>query len=214
MTARLLAAVLLTASLSLPIRAADEEPAKKPARNEALRAQITEDAKKQAAATPAPTTPPAAAASAKTPTPAKTGAAPEKEKPKDAGAAPAKSAEQAPPPEPATVLPKMEVNRSKLHPLARELYEKEREVAREKQLTKPTELDKALNNPKLSLPIFGGQSTSSRASIASERTALLEAEADLIEEIGRARTKEQKEELRKQLDELKKVRRDLEHAIR
>jgi hypothetical protein len=214
MTARLLAAVLLTASLSLPIRAADEEPAKKPARNEALRAQITEDAKKQAAAPPAPTTPPAAAASAKTPTPAKTGAAPEKEKPKDAGAAPAKSAEQAPPPEPATVLPKMEVNRSKLHPLARELYEKEREVAREKQLTKPTELDKALNNPKLSLPIFGGQSTSSRASIASERTALLEAEADLIEEIGRARTKEQKEELRKQLDELKKVRRDLEHAIR
>jgi hypothetical protein len=214
MTARLLAAVLLTASLSLPIRAADEEPAKKPARNEALRAQITEDAKKQAAATPAPTTPPAAAASAKTPTPAKTGTGPEKEKPKDAGAAPAKSAEQAPPPEPATVLPKMEVNRSKLHPLARELYEKEREVAREKQLTKPTELDKALNNPKLSLPIFGGQSTSSRASIASERTALLEAEADLIEEIGRARTKEQKEELRKQLDELKKVRRDLEHAIR
>jgi hypothetical protein len=48
----------------------------------------------------------------------------------------------------------------------------------------------------------------------AERTALLEAEADLIEEIGRARTKEQKEELRKQLDELKKVRRDLEHAIR
>ena len=52
------------------------------------------------------------------------------------------------------------------------------------------------------------------ASIASERTALLEAEADLIEEIGRARTKEQKAELRKQLDELKKIRRDLEHAVR
>jgi hypothetical protein len=75
-------------------------------------------------------------------------------------------------------------------------------------------LDKALNDPKLTIPLFGGQSTSSRASIAAERTALLEAEADLIEEIGRARTQEQKAELRKQLDELKKVRRDLEHAVR
>ena len=104
----------------------------------------------------------------------------------------------------------MEVNRSKLHPLARELYEKEREVAREKELTKPTELDKALNNPKATIPLFGGQSTASRASIANERKALLEAEADLIEEIGRARTPEQKTELRKPLDELKKIRRDLD----
>lgn len=213
MTARLLAAALLATSLSAPLRAADEEPAKKPTRNEALRAQITEDAKKQAAATPSTATPPTTAP-AKSPAPVKTDAAPTKEKPKDDSSAPAKSTEQAPPPEPATVLPKMEVNRSKLHPLARELYEKERELAREKELTKPTELDKALNNPKFSVPILGGQSTSSRASIASERTALLAAEADLIEEIGRARTKEQKAELRKQLDELKKVRRDLEHAIR
>lgn len=111
---------------------------------------------------------------------------------------------------PATVLPKVEVNRSKLHPLARELYEKEREVAREKELTKPTELDKALNGSKVTIPLLGGQSTASRASIASERKALLEAEADLIEEIGRARTAEQKAELRKQLEELKKIRRELD----
>jgi hypothetical protein len=111
-------------------------------------------------------------------------------------------------------LPKIEVNRSKLHPLARELYEKEREIAREKALTKPTELDKALNHPKVSVPLFGGQSTASRASVASERTSLLEAEADLIEEIGRAKTKGQQAELRKQLDELKKIRRELEHAVR
>ena len=75
-------------------------------------------------------------------------------------------------------------------------------------------MDKALNHPKLSVPLLGGQSTTSRASVAAERTALLEAEADLIEEIGRARTQEQKTALRQQLDALKKVRRDLEHAIR
>jgi hypothetical protein len=221
MNARLLTTALLAASFATTTFAADEAVEKKPSRNEAMRAQMIEDAKKQAAkpATP-PSLPPAAPAKkadAAMPVKSAPSAAPE-------AATPATDNEQnlPPPPttvakaanDPATVLPKIEVNRSKLHPLARELYEKEKEIAREKQLTKPTELDRALNHPKLSVPILGGQSTSSRASIAAERTALLEAEADLIEEIGRARTKEQKAELRQQLDELKKVRRDLEHAIR
>ena len=221
MNARLLTTALLAASFATSTFAADEAVEKKPSRNEALRAQMIEDARKQAAkpATP-PSVPPAAPAKqADAATPAHSAPAPAPE----AVIPPVDDGQNLPPPltplakaanDPATVLPKIEVNRSKLHPLARELYEKEKEIAREKQLTKPTELDRALNNPKLSVPILGGQSTSSRASIAAERTALLEAEADLIEEIGRARTQEQKAELRKQLDELKKVRRDLEHAIR
>jgi hypothetical protein len=208
MNARLLVAVaLFSLPLTSALRAADQEPATKPARNEAMRAKMVEDAKNQAAksAATSPTTP----TSSPTSKPDAAPATPATPVPLDASPAPAKTAS-----EPATILPKIEVNRSKLHPLARELYEKEKEIAREKELTKPTELDKALNNPKVSIPLFGGQSTSSRASVASERKALLEAEADLIEEIGRARTKEQKMELRKQLDELKKVRRELEHAIR
>lgn len=224
MTVRLrLAAALLTFSLLALARAAEEPPAapvpSAPApttttqnTKDAIRARIREDAKKQTAAKPAPSAPPVASP---TPTPAPTS---------PISAAPAPSTANATVPtdlakpvaaDPALVLPKIEVNRSKqIHPLAYELFDKEREAAREKVLTKPTELDKALNHPKISLPLFGGQSTSSRASVASERTALLEAEADLIEEIGRAKTKEQKAELRKQLDELKKVRRELEHAIR
>ncbi len=208
MTARLFTLALLAAGYSF---AAEEEPAKRTTAKEAMRAKLIEDAKKQpakpspASAGPtkaAPTTP------AATPPPNKGTATSTAPKPAES------TAETTTPVDPTTILPKIEVNRGKIHPLARELFEKEREIAREKELTKPSELDKALNNPKVSIPLFGGQSTSSRASIASERTALLEAEADLIEEIGRARTKEQKAELRKQLDELKKVRRDLEHAIR
>ena len=212
MNARLLVLALLAASLAARTLAADEDVEKKPTRTEALRAQMIEDAKKQAAkpaatATAKPAAPAPAAESATPPAGAPTAASPEK---KNEPVSPAAKAAA----EPATLLPKVEVNRGKVSPLALELYEKEKEIAREKQLTKPTELDKALNNPKVSVPLFGGQSTTSRASIASERTSLLEAEADLIEEIGRAKTPEQKVELRKQLDELKKVRRELEHAIR
>lgn len=213
MNTRLLTASF-AASFAATTFAADEAVEKKPTRNETMRAQMVEDAKKQAAKPAAPasktdaaTTP---AKSAPSPEPARANPALDDEQDRPTPPAPVAKAAN----EPATVLPQIEVNRSKLHPLARELYEKEKEISREQQLTKPTELDKALNNPKLSVPILGGQSTTSRASIASERTALLEAEADVIEEIGRARTKEQKAELRKQLDELKKVRRDLELAIR
>lgn len=211
MTARLFTLALLAAGYSF---AADEEPAKRTTAKEAMRAKLIEDAKKQpvkpvpSAATPSPVTPAAPPTTAATSAPAKSPAPAAAEK--NTESSPEKNVAV----EPTVVMPKIDVNRGKIHPLARELFEKEREIAREKELTKPSELDKALNNPKVSVPLFGGQSTASRASIASERTALLEAEADLIEEIGRARTKEQKAELRKQLDELKKVRRELEHAIR
>ncbi len=208
MTARLFTLALLAAGHSF---AAEEEPVKRTTAKEAMRAKLIEDAKKQ----PAKPSPAAAAPTKAAPaTPATTPPATKGTAPTTVQKSTEPNAEATIPVDPTTVLPKIEVNRGKIHPLARELFEKEREIAREKELTKPSELDKALNNPKVSIPLFGGQSTSSRASIASERTALLEAEADLIEEIGRARTKEQKAELRKQLDELKKVRRDLEHAIR
>ena len=224
MTARSLATAFLSAHIATLVFSADEPAEKRTTAKDAMRAQMIEDAKKKA---PAPATP-----STAQPTPVATASAPAKPSassvpsastttppplspatPQAEASSPTPNLVTAPPAVPtgpATVLPKVEVNRSKLHPLARELYEKEREVAREKELTKPTELDKALNGSKVTIPLLGGQSTASRASIASERKALLEAEADLIEEIGRARTAEQKAELRKQLEELKKIRRELD----
>jgi hypothetical protein len=221
MTARSLATAFLSAHLATLVFSADEPAEKRTTAKDAMRAQMMEDAKKKSATSPTPVKSAPAAPSR----PAAKPTAPAPVSPSPATPVTPISETTAPTTDlatspttaaatPATVLPKVEVNRGKLHPLARELFDKEQEVAREKQLTKPTELDKALNDPKLTIPLFGGQSTSSRASIAAERTALLEAEADLIEEIGRARTQEQKAELRKQLDELKKVRRDLEHAVR
>ena len=209
MNARRLSLAVLVTSLATLGFSAEEEAVKKPTRNEAMRAKMVEDAKNQAAKPAVPTASKSPAAAAKAP-----GAPAEPPSPISAATPPDSSPPTKANEESASILPKIEVNRSKLHPLARELYEKEREIAREKALTKPTELDKALNHPKVAVPLFGGQSTASRASVASERTSLLEAEADLIEEIGRARTKEQQSELRKQLDELKKIRRELEHAVR
>ncbi len=217
MNVRLLAAALLALRLATLARAVDEEPEKKQTVKDAMRAQLIEDAKKNpakpapAAAAPAATkADPAAKSTSASPTAPAPSPSAEKEKAAlDSSATP-----PAKPTEPATVLPKVEVNRGKVSPLARELYEKEKEIVREKQLTKSGELDKALNHPKVTVPLFGGQSTTSRQSIASERVSLLEAEADLIEEIAHAKTKEQKAELRKQLDGLKKVRRELEQSLR
>jgi hypothetical protein len=204
---------LLAYTCAASSSAADEEAGKKSTRNEAIRAQMIEDAKKQAAKPAPPSGTKPTPATQKTEADKATDAASTVAgTPANATTSAATTAQTAA--EPATVLPQIEVNRSKVSPLARELFEKERELDREKQLTKSSELDKALNNPKVSVPLFGGQSTASRTSVASERASLLQAEADLIEEIGRAKTKEQKAELRKQLDELKKIRRELEHAIR
>ena len=47
-----------------------------------------------------------------------------------------------------------------------------------------------------------------------DRVELMETEKDLIEAIARAKTKDEKKELQKQLDELKAVRRELEKSLR
>ena len=81
---------------------------------------------------------------------------------------------------------------------------------------KSTELDKALNDTKVSnaLSILGGQSNSYRANVAKERVSLMEDEKDLLEEIAHAKTKAEKQELQKQLEEIKAMRRELEKNLR
>src|SRR5207248_8352978 len=61
---------------------------------------------------------------------------------------------------PPTVLPKVEVKKPRITVLDHELAEEEKQIAREKKNAKPTELDKALNDSKVSktLSIFGGNS--------------------------------------------------------
>ena len=130
---------------------------------------------------------------------------------KDAAPAAAKAAR-----EPATVLPKVEVKKDRITVLDHEIQEQEKDIAREKKNTQPTELDKALNGPKTSkaLAILGGNSDQNRASIAKERVSLMESERDILEAMKLARTKEEKKQLQTQLDELRAYRRSLEKNLR
>jgi hypothetical protein len=115
-----------------------------------------------------------------------------------------------------TVLPKVEVKKSRITVLDQKLAQQEQEIARERKKLKASEVDTALNDAKIARPlsIFGGESTQFRQHVASERVELMEAEKDLIEAIAHAKTKAEKQELQKQLDELKAVRRDLEKSLR
>lgn len=118
--------------------------------------------------------------------------------------------------QPATVLPKVEVKKSRITVLDQQLAKQDELIAREKKNTKPSELDKALNDERIARPlsILGGESTQVRKQISSQRVSLMEDEKDLIEAIAQAKTKAEKEELQKQLDALRAERRELERAMR
>ena len=92
----------------------------------------------------------------------------------------------------------------------------EQDIAREKKNTKPSEVDKELNDSKIAKPlaIFGGESTQFRQRVSNERVSLMEDEKDLIEAIAHAKTKADNAELQKQLDALRAERRELEKALR
>jgi cell division protein FtsB len=77
-------------------------------------------------------------------------------------------------------------------------------------------LDKALNDSKIAKPLamFGGESAQFRKQVSNQRVSLMEDEKDLIEAIAQAKTKEEKEELQKELDALRAERRELERAMR
>ena len=203
---------------------AADDAGSKPHMKEVLKARLAEEAKKktpspapQASSTtagtnaektvpPAETTSPSATpvpapAAASAPLPAKKVGAAKTDPTKD---------------EPATVLPMVEVRKSRITELDRQIHRQEQDIAREKKNTRPTELDKALNDSKVAkvLSIFGGESNQYRANVAKERVSLMEEEKDLLEAIARARTKEEKQELQKQLDEIRAMRRQLEKSLK
>jgi hypothetical protein len=206
---------VLLGLMAVSIRAADQEPTPKTHMRDVLRARMTEDAKKAAPATgtapakseknetpeSAPTAAPTAPASSAAPAAAEA-----------AKTAPVKPVAQ----QPATVLPKVEVKKDRITVLDQKLAKQEQDIAREKKNLKSTEVDLALNDSRIAKPlsIFGGESAQFRKRISSERVELMEAEKDIIEAIARAKTKKEKDELQKQLDELRTVRRELEKSLR
>jgi hypothetical protein len=214
----LVCAALFAASLA---HAADEPPAKSES-TETMKSLMLEDAKRKAAEAAAKT--PASTAPAAKPeqnSESASASPPESPSPVPAEKAEAKTAATAAAnaraaAEPASVLSKVEVKKPRITVLDVQLQEQEKAIAREEKNTKPTELDKALNNSKVAnaLSFLGGQSADFRANLAQERVGLMQQESDLIEAIAHANTKEERAELQKQLDELRSYRRDLEKSLR
>jgi len=118
------------------------------------------------------------------------------------------------PEEPATMLPQVEVNKSRITNIDIAIAAQDQAIAREKANTKPTKLDDTLNNSKVAkaLAIFGGSSSEERSGIAQERIRIMEEEKELLESLRLARTKEEKAELQRELDDLRAQRRELDLA--
>ncbi len=207
MKASFLPLALFATSLTVTLLAQD--PADDAKKKEEIRALILADAQKQAAQPAAPASKPtdkdAPDALATLPAP----------KPTDAGTPAA--ATITPPPAaqaPATMLPKVQVNKSRITNLDIEINEQDKAIAREKVNTKPTKLDESLNNSAVSktLAIFGGSSSDERSSIAKERVSIMEEEKELLEAMKLTKTKEEKAELQRELDDLRATRRELEQG--
>jgi uncharacterized membrane protein len=212
---------ILSVSLLASLRAAEEKEAPKNSMKDVLKARIAEDAKKSEATkgTSAPnpgaaTLPPISSPPVGPVAPTATATSPAKPAPVPA-AAPARTAAQAEK-EKATVLPKVEVKKGRITVLDQQLAKQEQDIARERKNLKASEVDLALNDVKVAQPlaIFGGESSQFRQRVASERVELMEAEKDIMEAIARARTKEEKQELQKQLDQIRSFRRELDKSLR
>ena len=193
---------LIAVFLAVAAWSAEESP--KTSMKELLKARIAEDAKKAEAKKPAPATNPA---KTENPPPPAEPAKPESTRAKSNASA----AKDAP-----TVLPKVEVRKERITVLDQKIAQQEQDIARERKNLKVSEVDTALNDAKIAKPlsIFGGESSQFRQRVASERVELMEAERDILEAMKRARTKEEKQELQKQLDELRATRRELEKSLR
>jgi len=233
--------LFLALAVALVGTVSSAEESAQPSARERMRARLTEDAKKAApgkAAAPSPTktgtpgaTPAANPASATNPGVPAGGApadssvstAATADTLKSTPAAQAKSsantkakAKQGKSDENPTLLPQLEVKKSRITILDQQLAQQEMDIARERKNLRVSEVDSALNDAKIARPlsIFGGDSTQFRQGVASERVALMEAEKDLIEAIAFAKTKEEKAALQKQLNDLKTMRRELDKSMR
>jgi hypothetical protein len=111
-----------------------------------------------------------------------------------------------------TLLPQVEVNKSRITNLDIEISEQQRAIDREKLKTKPTKLDDTLNNGKIAktFSIFGGSSSEERSGLAKERVRILEEEKQILEAMKTAQSREERDELKKELEILREMRRDLD----
>ncbi len=129
------------------------------------------------------------------------------------------SAEEAkpatPPPAPkeeVMVLPKLEVTAQRAKAIDKELKRVDKMIAREKKKIKSTDLDKTLNNEKLSraAAIFGGNSAEHLSAVAATHVMLLEQERMVLEAMKRPATLDERKLMQAELEQLRLTRRNLD----
>jgi hypothetical protein len=194
--------VLLLVSSAMAASAAE-----KPTAKEEIKALVLEDARKAAQSPSAPAAKSAQEKEKKT-APAKKN--PDVPTPTASVTATTPATDPTKPAEPAVQLPQVEVNKRRVTQLEHDLQEQDRKIAFEAKNAKATEADNALNSPGLSPGILGGYSSKVRTGLAQERLELMEFEKDLREAIARAKTKKEKDELQKQLEDIRAMRRSLD----
>ncbi len=112
------------------------------------------------------------------------------------------------------VLPKIEVTATRVKELDRAIKKLDKAIAREKKRIKPSELDKALNNPKLAEAgaVFGGNSSAYLEAVAATRIQYMETERDLLSDLKVPRTLEDFKMIEKELEQVRTMQRDLDKA--
>ena len=119
-------------------------------------------------------------------------------------------------PEPAIELPTIQVTKTRVHEIDVTITKLDKLIAREKKKVKSSELDKALNNPKLAqtAAIFGGNSAAHLSAVAASRVSLLETERAVLEAMKRPSTLQGLAMLEAELEQLRTTRRNLDNATR
>jgi hypothetical protein len=132
-------------------------------------------------------------------------------------AAPAAAA-NAKPAAPAEILelPKIQVTAQRIKKIDKDIKRLDKMIAREKAKVKSSDLDKALNNEKLTrvAAIFGGNSADHLSAVAATRVALLENERDVMEAMKRPTTLAELAMMDKEIEQLRETRRNLDDAAR
>ena len=131
-------------------------------------------------------------------------------------AAPAKTPATPAPVGPIIDLPTVKVQEKRIKVIDAELKKLDKQIAREKKQMKSTDLDKSLNSDKLSnaAALFGGNSASHMAAVATTRVALLEQERTLLERLKFPRTEKDQALVEKELENIRTTRRNLDSAAK
>lgn len=118
--------------------------------------------------------------------------------------------------EPVLQLPKIEVRQSRLTEIDVEIAKLDKQIAREKKHVKSTELDKTLNNAKLTraAALFGGNSAEHLSALAASRVALMEAERGLLEAMKLPTSLKELSILEKEVEQIRITRRNLDTVRR